>query len=113
MSKKFDELMKELRLEHNENMADMAEWLGVSLPFVSAVENGKKKIPDNWLEKISKHYNLDIKEKVELENSILDCKNQIKLDISNSPDLKRKMALQFQRSFDEIDDEKAKKFIKF
>lgn len=112
MGKKFEDLIKEIRLNNNENMADMAEWLGVSLPFVSAVENGKKKIPESWFEKISQHYDLSKKQKKELEDSILETQSQIKLDLSNLNENQRKMTIQFQRSFEKIDDETAKKIYK-
>ena len=67
MSKKYETLIKEIRPAHDEIMGDMAKWLGVSLPFVSAVENGKNKIPEDWFEKISEHYHLEGKEKEELK----------------------------------------------
>ncbi len=107
MAKKFSILIKEIRSSHGEIMSDMAKWLGVSLPFVSAVENGKKKIPDDWFEKISSHYSLSEEEKKELEESIQDAMQQIKINLTLAGEPKRRMALQFQRSFENIDDEKA------
>ena len=38
----FGEFVRILRIKHHEVMGDMAKMLGASLPFLSAVENGKK-----------------------------------------------------------------------
>lgn len=112
MQAKYSDLIKEIRSKNNENMGDMAKWLDVSLPFVSAVENGKKKIPDDWLEKISTHYSLNKKEQEELKMAILNCQTQIKIDLSLAGQTQKKLAIQFQRSFDNINDETAEKIFK-
>jgi predicted nucleotidyltransferase component of viral defense system len=39
---KFGEFMRILRVKNHEVMGDIAKLLGVSTPFLSAVENGKK-----------------------------------------------------------------------
>ena len=39
---KFGEFMRVLRVRHHEVMGDVAKLLGVSTPFLSAVENGRK-----------------------------------------------------------------------
>ena len=42
--------LRKLRIENGEILKDMAEALGVSSAFLSAVENGKKKMPESWIE---------------------------------------------------------------
>lgn len=46
---KFGEFMRVLRVQHHEVMSDVAKLLGVSTPFLSAVENGGKMSPTNVL----------------------------------------------------------------
>ena len=108
----YGTLIKEIRIKHGETMGDMANWLNVKLPFVSAVENGKKKIPDDWLNKISVHYNLCDAERSNLEKAIKESQTNIKLDLRNADVIKRRMVIQFQRSFDNIDDDTAEKIYK-
>ena len=64
---KYGEFVRVLRIKHHEVMGDMAEILGASLPFISAVENGKKNVPANWVSKLVEHYHLTASEKEELE----------------------------------------------
>ena len=108
---RFGELMRILRIKHHEVMGDAAKMLGVTTPFLSAVETGKKNVAENWLGLIVKHYDLNDEEQSELSDAIEASRIQMKLNLIGSSNYKREMALQFQRSFDEIDEETAKKII--
>lgn len=108
---KFGEFVRILRIKHHEVMGDMAEFLGTSMPFLSAVENGKKNVPAEWVEKIVSHYALNETEKRELLQSIADSKTQMKLNLIKTSEQKRGTALLFARSFDEMDDETANKIM--
>lgn len=109
---KFGEFVRILRIKNHEIMGDMAEFLDTSLPFLSAVENGKKNVPKDWAEKIAGHYNLSVEERKELEKSIEESKIQMKLSLTNTSSSKREVALQFARSFENMDDETAERIIK-
>ena len=108
---RFGELMRILRIKHHEVMGDVAKMLGVTTPFLSAVETGKKNVPDNWFDLIVNHYSLSAEEQNELSDAIDASKTQMKLNLIGSSNYKREMALQFQRSFSEIDEETAKTII--
>ncbi len=108
---KFGEFMRVQRIKHHEVMGDTAALLEVSVPFVSDVENGKKNVPQEWFDKIVSHYCLTNQERVELSSIIDDSKTQMKISLVNKPTYKRSIALQFQRSFDDLDEETAKKIM--
>lgn len=108
---KFGEYVRVLRVKNHEVMGDLAKVLNTSLPFLSAVENGKKNVPKDWVQKLVEHYNLDDKERKDLEASIEESKTQMKLNLVNSGIRQRHAALQFARSFDGMDDETALKII--
>ena len=106
---KFGELMRILRIKHHEVMGDMAKVLKVSVPFLSAVENGKKNVPPNWINLLAIHYELGEEEVERLSNAADFSKTQVKLDLRNVGISKREAALQLARSFDDIDEVTAKK----
>lgn len=108
----FGEFVRILRIKHHEVMGDMAKTLEVKIPFLSAVENGKKNVPADWIEKISKHYGLTIKEKNALKQAVDESKTQYKIVIKDSGVNQRRAAMQFARSFDELDDNTAIKILK-
>lgn len=107
----FGEFVRILRIKHHEVMGDMANVLGASLPFLSAVENGRKNVPAEWIGKITEHYGLTKNEQQELEEAVEESKTQFKIVAGNAGNYQRKAALQFARSFDEMDDETAIKIL--
>ena len=92
MYTKFGEFMRVLRIKHHEIMGDIADMLGVSLPFLSAVENGKRNVPADWVDKIVSHYNLSPEETQELLEAIEQSKTQMKLDLKSSEFFQRTAA---------------------
>jgi HTH-type transcriptional regulator, competence development regulator len=50
--------LRKLRIEQEERMLDMAEALGISPAFLSAVEIGHKSPPDGFAEKVVNAYKL-------------------------------------------------------
>ncbi len=92
-------------------MRDTDVLFGVSVPFVSSVENGKKNVPDGWYEILVNHYLLNDLEKQELSEAIEQSKPSVKIDLLNIFDARRTMAINLQRSFNDIDDETAKQII--
>ena len=107
----FGEFVRILRIKNHEVMGDMAKVLDVKVPFLSAVENGKKNVPANWLELLSFHYDLNAEEKEQLRNAIEESKTQVKINLSEARIQQRRAAMQFARSFDEMDADTATKIL--
>jgi transcriptional regulator with XRE-family HTH domain len=101
----FGKFFRILRIENGEVLADAKKFLGVSVSFISSVECGKKPIPEDWYKKICEHYSLSQDKSIELMNAIDRSKSSLKLDLSKSNSLRKDVALQFQRSFEEVDEE--------
>lgn len=112
MYTKFGEFVRILRIKRHEVMGDMAVKLGTSVTFLSAVENGKKNVPADWIDRISETYCLNKDEKWELEEAIEESRTQYKISMNNAGATKRHVAMQFARSFDNMDDETALKILK-
>lgn len=108
---RFGEFVRILRIKRHEVMGDMAKVLGVRIPFLSAVENGKKNVPSDWAEKLISHYNLSSEEQNALLQAIEESRTQYKIPMENAGIQQRRAALQFARSFDEMDDETALKIL--
>ena len=107
----FGEFVRILRIKHHEVMGDLAKVLDVRVPFLSAVENGKKNVPSEWADKIITHYKLSEMEQKELKKAIVESRTQYKISTENAGKSQRRAALQFARSFDAMDDETAIKIL--
>ena len=63
------------------------------------------------IQKITEHYGLTKTEHQELEEAVEESKTQFKIVAGKAGNHQRKAALQFARSFDEMDDETAIKIL--
>ena len=104
---KYGEFIRVLRIKHHEIMGDTAKLLGCMVSFVSSVESGKKNVPENWAQILIEHYHLTEDEQKELFDAIEDSKTQVKLNLTSATNPQRRLAVQFQRSFEKLDDETA------
>ena len=109
---RFGEYVRILRIKNHEVMGDMAKILGTSVPFLSAVENGKKNVPKDWIEVITNHYSLSKQEKAELLAAEAESKTHYKITMGEAGTPQRRAAMQFARSFDEMDDDTAIKILR-
>ena len=83
MATRFGEFTKQLRVENHEFMMDMAEKLNVSKSFLSQVENGIRKPPKDWKDKIQDKYTLNKMQLKELRESMFVTLNKECIDISS------------------------------
>lgn len=109
----FGKALRTIRIEHEEILKDMADRLGVSVSFLSAVEIGKKNVPANWVSRIAELYNLSSEEEAVLESKAKDSVTAVKLNLYGSSKHQRDMALVLARSFQDISEETATKILEF
>lgn len=104
MVTKLGIFLRKLRLDNNEIMKDMAEKLGVSPSFLSAVENGKKKMPDSWLDSIINLYDLDQEKQNELMISIEESRTKVEIPLDEFSGSKKRLLLSFARELNGMDE---------
>jgi len=107
----FGEFFKILRIKNKEVLLDASKFLDVSSAYVSAVECGKRPIPVDWRNKIIDHYHLSEKSARDLDQAIENSKESIEVKLSGVSDTRRAVALQFCRSFNDMEDEVANKIL--
>ena len=72
-------LLRHLRVDKGISLKEMAEQLGVSSAFLSAIENGKKQMPENLMKKICEIFKID---RLSLMNAVLRSRKKITVDLS-------------------------------
>lgn len=113
MLTKVGKLLRQIRLNNDEILRDMAEKLGVSSAFLSAVENGKKKMPKTMRNKLIKKYKLIGDEVITLDNAIIESNDSVAINISSVSTAKKRLAISFARTFGEMDEEDVKAFAEY
>lgn len=108
----FGKFCRKLRIDNGELLKDMASKLGVTASYLSAVENGKRKIPLNWLHLISKIYSLNEQQISELKKAIEESQTVIKFDLREFTNEKKDILLAFAREHKNLDSADLEKILK-
>ena len=58
----FGKAVKIIRIEKDSKAKDFAEFMGCTLSYVSAIENGKKPVTIKYLRKLIEYYSLSVDE---------------------------------------------------
>ncbi len=93
----FGKICRKFRIDNNELLLDMANYLGVSAAFLSKVENGKAKPPVDWKEKIASRYDVTGVAYTELCDSIDKSRSISTLKIPNIQEDDSDLMLAFAR----------------
>lgn len=101
--------LRKLRIDRGEILRDMATKLGVSSAFLSAIENGKKKMPESMLLNLENLYSLSADQIEELKTAVLESSDTVELNLVNASEGSRQLAVSFARKFESLDEETAKK----
>jgi transcriptional regulator with XRE-family HTH domain len=98
---RLGKLLRKTRIDNDELLFDMAKKLNVSSAFLSAVENGKKSAPKEWVTELNKLYGLDMDE---LQKAIEDSQLIVKFNMAKKTPKDKQLIATFARTFDELDD---------
>ncbi|WP_431811379.1 helix-turn-helix domain-containing protein [Lysinibacillus sp. FW12] len=109
MLNSFGKFCRKLRIDKGELLKDMATKLGVTSSYLSAVENGKRNVPHNWIEKISEIYLLNSSEINELERSFDESKKVVQIDFSGYSSEEKNDLLALAREFKGLDEDDREK----
>lgn len=96
--------LRKLRIERQELLKDMADALGVSSAYLSAVETGKRRIPQGWISRIAKQYSLDKSQIIALQNAADNSANEVTIPLEGFSQERKDAVLSFARSLDGISD---------
>lgn len=112
MVTQFGKYCRKLRIDKEELLKDMADKLGVTSSYLSAVENGKRSVPQSWLHDISQIYALCDNQISELQNAIESSQTVLKFDLKELSNEKRDILIAFAREHKSLDDEDLEKIKK-
>jgi len=102
----FGKFCRKLRIDNDELLQDMATKLGITASYLSAVENGKRNIPHEWVDKIKDLYSLDNEKYHELINSVQESQLDLKIRLSEFNNEDRNILLTLAKrlgNFNKID----------
>jgi len=111
MLNEFGKICKKIRIDRNELLKDMADKLNVTPSYLSAVETGKRNIPDGWTRIIALKYHLTKEQLKELEDAAFVSKNEIKFNVESMKGTEKNLVLAFARKFNDLDNDDREKIL--
>ena len=100
----FGKFSRKLRIDNGELLKDMAIKLNVTVSYLSAVEIGKRNIPEKWEEEIVRAYHLNLQEREELKEAIIYSKKVFKINVENIEKEEKDLILMLARKVDNMDE---------
>lgn len=97
--------LRKLRIDNGEILADMAVKLDVTVSFLSAVENGKKKLPSSWYSEICQLYHLNEAQEELFAQAIGEAEKVYDINFDGVEAPNRELAVSFARKFAQLDEE--------
>jgi transcriptional regulator with XRE-family HTH domain len=105
----FGRAVRKYRVDRGETQLEVAEAIGVSIAFWSAIETGKKNVPAELLAKVISHFKLTGAEANELQTLSWVSQRDVKINMQNLNDRSRELVVGFARKFSSLDEEKQQK----
>lgn len=91
----FGKALRKYRIDADINQKQMAKDLDVTSAFLSAVEMGKKNVPDKMLSRLCDFYELSEELDFEFFESAKLSPSSVKIDLSSSSAIDRELAVIF------------------
>lgn len=89
--------LRKLRIDRSELLRHMAQKLDVAISFLSAVENGKKNMPSEWIIKLADLYSLTDDEKKKLDAAVAASEKGIGVKFAGLSADEKKLSVAFAR----------------
>lgn len=104
MLTEFGKALRKLRIDCGELLRDMADNLGCTASYLSAIETGKRPVPVDWIERITDKYNLDDERASELKTAAMAEIRTVRIDVDSLLGKKKETAILFAREFPSVDE---------
>ena len=112
MISSFGIVMRKIREVKKESLRTCATRLGVTAPFLSGMEVGRKPIPSGYAEKIRDLYELSEDAYVELYNAIIETNEHVDIEIAKMNEAQKEVSMAFARKIENADPELLEKLRK-
>ncbi|MBQ7207540.1 MAG: helix-turn-helix domain-containing protein [Lentisphaeria bacterium] len=99
----FGRELRKIRLETGEVLKDMADKLGFTASYLSAIEVGKRVASDKVLAKLQEIYRLPEERMDELKKAVEQDMPKIEINLNDTSSNQRKTVIAFARTFRSLD----------
>lgn len=109
MLTEFGKEIRKLRIDLGITLFDMARATGVSSAFLSAMENGKKSVPDDYIDVLAEKFEYVKNAKNHFLRLADKSKKEVRINLTETKPSVNELATAFARNFSELSDEQIAK----
>ncbi|MEE1211797.1 MAG: helix-turn-helix transcriptional regulator [Treponema sp.] len=82
MATEIAKFLRKLRIDNDQSLGDMADKIGLSAAYLSAIENKHREVPEDIKEKLYKAYNLTEGQKFEFARLVAESRQKVVIGLS-------------------------------
>lgn len=101
----FGRALRKYRIDHGETQLDVANALGVTVSFFSALETGMKNVPAETLRKLIAHFQLGRDEAHQLRELAEVSQKEVRINLMDASAAQRQVAAGFARTFSTLSEQ--------
>ncbi len=98
----FGKYLRKLRIDHGEVMKEMADKLGITTAYLSAIELGKRAPLNDLVSQIEQKYGLGQGESERLSSVMATSMREVKMDLDEYSAMDKELAVFFARKFPQM-----------
>lgn len=84
MTTQLGKELKKLRIDLGMTLMDMAKEINVSAAFLSSIETGRKRVPDNFLETLASNFDAVAEQRNKYEILINQARQEVRMSVSGT-----------------------------
>lgn len=108
----FGKMVRELRTKKDVLLKYMAEEIGVTSSFASAVETGDRNATTAYAEKVANYFGLSAPDRRKLLDAAADSKGRMSISLQGVSKSQRTVAMAFARKFPSLSETDVEKLLK-
>lgn len=112
MLTEFGKELKKIRIDNDQVLKDMANSLGITASYLSAIEHGKREIPTDMINKLVKQYVLDSNTIKKLESAASNTQRVFKCNFNIENTNQLNVVNAFAREYKSLTNDKMKRILK-
>lgn len=97
--------LRKLRIDKKENLAKMSKKLGVSVSYLSAIENGARDVPHDFVGRLSESYNLPQDQIDALNIAAANSASKVSIPLCEAMAEQRQLAFMLSRKLNNLTSE--------
>lgn len=111
MATPLGKALRKMRIDRDELLKDMAGKLDMSSSMLSSIENGTRKAPNGFMERIENAYALTDEEKDDIGAALSDEWGEVRIPVDDVDADDKEFALTFARSYRKVSEEDKRRIL--